>query len=72
MSPIFRSQQIAEHSLPNQPTVESPSGVSIPQLRIVQRIRLEHAHAMKMKGKKIIRLKATQSRVQSVSTTSTK
>ena len=38
---ISGSRTMAEHSLPDQPTIESPSGVSLPQLRIIQRMRLE-------------------------------
>ena len=38
---ISGSRQMAESSLPDQPQVQSPSGVSLPQLRIIQRMRLE-------------------------------
>jgi len=48
---ISGSRQMAESSLPDQPQVQSPSGVSLPQLRIIQRMRLEQPQVETVQNK---------------------
>ena len=38
---IWGSNRMAEMSLPDSPLIRSPAGVNLPQLRIIQRMRLD-------------------------------